>query len=187
MDLYVPVGAFFGDEADLDILLRNDLGAFTNVARQAGLTDSLSTDNAIWLDYNRDGHLDLFTGHRRSLPVENTLYRNNGDGTFTNATAAAGLDVALSVNFGSNGGMAAGDSLVSQLLGHGLAARLSARLGEGVINGLLTARVGIAAIAVCRPVPFVGHGGPAVSDVMGEMFRSDPETRALLEEGSGRA
>ncbi|MBB99605.1 MAG: TIGR01620 family protein [Rhodobacteraceae bacterium] len=85
------------------------------------------------------------------------------------------------------GGMAAGDSLVSQLLGHGLAARLSARLGEGVINGLLTARVGIAAIAVCRPVPFVGHGGPAVSDVMGEMFRSDPETRALLEEGSGRA
>lgn len=84
------------------------------------------------------------------------------------------------------GGMAAGDSLVSQLLGHGLAARLSARLGEGVINGLLTARVGIAAIAVCRPAPFVGRRGPAVSDVMGELFKGDPETKALLEEGSGR-
>ncbi|MHC5652846.1 YcjF family protein [Stappia sp. ICDLI1TA098] len=85
------------------------------------------------------------------------------------------------------GGMAAGDSLVSQLLGHGVAARLSARLGEGVINGMLTARVGIAAIAVCRPAPFVGHGGPTVSDVMGEMFRSDPEAKALLDSASGRA
>jgi putative membrane protein len=47
--------------------------------------------------------------------------------------------------------MAAGDSIVQQILGHGVAARLSARLGEGVVNGMLTARVGIAAIEVCRP------------------------------------
>lgn len=70
------------------------------------------------------------------------------------------------------GGMAAGDSLASQVLGHGLAARLSARLGEGVINGLLTARVGIAAIAVCRPVPFVSSKGPSVSDFMNELVSS---------------
>ena len=80
------------------------------------------------------------------------------------------------------GGMAAGDSLVSQLLGHGIAARLSARLGEGVVNGLLTARVGIAAIDVCRPAPFIAARGPAVSDVMGELFKSDPEAKKLLEE-----
>jgi len=67
------------------------------------------------------------------------------------------------------GGMAAGDSLASQVLGHGLAARLSARLGEGVVNGLLTARIGIAAIAVCRPAPFVASRGPSVSDFMGEL------------------
>ncbi|WP_417685941.1 YcjF family protein [Roseibium sp.] len=70
------------------------------------------------------------------------------------------------------GGMAAGDSLASQVLGHGLAARLSARLGEGVINGLLTARIGIAAIAVCRPVPFVATKGPKVSDFMSELVRT---------------
>ncbi|WP_417670860.1 YcjF family protein [Roseibium sp.] len=70
------------------------------------------------------------------------------------------------------GGMAAGDSLASQVLGHGLAARLSARLGEGVINGLLTARIGIAAIAVCRPAPFVATKGPGVSDFMGELIKS---------------
>ena len=40
------------------------------------------------------------------------------------------------------GGMAAGDSLVQQMLGHGIAAKLSQRLGEGVLNGLLTARLG---------------------------------------------
>jgi putative membrane protein len=64
------------------------------------------------------------------------------------------------------GGMAAGDSLVQQILGHGIAARLSARLGEGVINGLLTARVGIAAVEVCRPLPFVAGTPPRLADVM---------------------
>jgi putative membrane protein len=67
------------------------------------------------------------------------------------------------------GGIAAGDSLVQQILGHGLAARLSARLGEGVVNGLLTARVGIAAIEVCRPLPFVNGRPPRLADVMVEL------------------
>jgi putative membrane protein len=64
------------------------------------------------------------------------------------------------------GGMAAGDSIVQQILGHGVAARLSARLGEGVVNGMLTARVGIAAIEVCRPLPFINGSPPRLSDVM---------------------
>ncbi|HUG63501.1 MAG TPA: TIGR01620 family protein [Methylomirabilota bacterium] len=65
------------------------------------------------------------------------------------------------------GGMAVGDSLIQQVVGHGVAARLSARLGEGVINGLLTARVGLAAIEVCRPLPFLAKPGPGISEVMG--------------------
>jgi putative membrane protein len=80
------------------------------------------------------------------------------------------------------GGMAAGDSLASQVLGHGLAARLSARLGEGVVNGLLTARIGIAAIAVCRPAPFVAGTGPTISDFMGELVsfakKEDPSGKS---------
>jgi putative membrane protein len=64
------------------------------------------------------------------------------------------------------GGIAAGDSLIQQIIGHGVAARLSARLGEGVINGLLTARVGIAAIEVCRPLPFINGSPPRIADVM---------------------
>ncbi|MBO6893275.1 MAG: TIGR01620 family protein [Roseibium sp.] len=80
------------------------------------------------------------------------------------------------------GGMAAGDSLASQVLGQGLAARLSARLGEGVINGLLTARIGIAAIAVCRPAPFVSDNGPTVSDFMGELVSSAADEEKKKEE-----
>jgi putative membrane protein len=64
------------------------------------------------------------------------------------------------------GGLAAGDSIVQQILGHGVAARLSARLGEGVVNGMLTARVGIAAIEVCRPLPFINGAPPRLADVM---------------------
>lgn len=63
------------------------------------------------------------------------------------------------------GGIAATEGLVSQVLGHSLAARLSTRLGEGVINGLLTARVGIAAIAVTRPMPHIAGNGPTLSEV----------------------
>jgi putative membrane protein len=69
------------------------------------------------------------------------------------------------------GGMAAGDSLVQQILGHGIAARLSARLGEGVVNGMLTARVGIAAVAVCRPLPFINGRPPRLADVVTELAR----------------
>ena len=69
------------------------------------------------------------------------------------------------------GGMAAGDSLIQQIVGHGIAARLSARLGEGVVNGLLTARVGIAAIEVCRPLPFINGSPPRIADVMAALRR----------------
>lgn len=68
------------------------------------------------------------------------------------------------------GGMAVGDSLVQQVLGHGLAAKLSARLGEGVLNGLLTARLGIAAIEVTRPLPFAALPKPKLSDLAGNLL-----------------
>jgi len=73
------------------------------------------------------------------------------------------------------GGMAVGDSLVQQLLGHGLAAKLSARLGEGVLNGMLTARVGLSAMAVCRPMPFAVEDPPGIADVAPFLFSGKQE------------
>jgi putative membrane protein len=73
------------------------------------------------------------------------------------------------------GGMAAGDTLIQQVLGQGLAAKLSARLGEGVLNGILTARVGLAAIAVCRPLPYVKASPPKLQNVAGRLLSSADE------------
>lgn len=64
------------------------------------------------------------------------------------------------------GSIAAGDSLVQQIVGHGLAARLSARLGEGVVNGMMTARIGVAAIEAVRPLPFVVLKRPGMRDFL---------------------
>jgi putative membrane protein len=69
------------------------------------------------------------------------------------------------------GTLAAGDSLIQQMLGHGVAAKLSARLGEGVLNGLLTARLGLAAIDVARPLPFAALPKPVLSDIAGDLLR----------------
>ncbi len=71
------------------------------------------------------------------------------------------------------GGMAMGDSLIQQVVGHGIAAKLSARLGEGVLNGLLTTRVGLSAMAVCRPMPFAVDPQPGVKDVAPFLFGTD--------------
>jgi len=68
------------------------------------------------------------------------------------------------------GGMAVGDSLMQQVLGLGLSARISAKLGEGVLNGLMTARFGLAALSVCRPLPFIREETPKIGDVAGELI-----------------
>jgi putative membrane protein len=69
------------------------------------------------------------------------------------------------------GGMAAGDSLIQQVVGHGIAAKVSVRLGEGVLNGLLTARLGLAAIEVTRPLQFAALPPPTLGDVAGNLVR----------------
>jgi putative membrane protein len=81
------------------------------------------------------------------------------------------------------GGVAASDSLIQQMLGHGIAAKLSARLGEGVLNGLLTARFGLAAVDLIRPVPFAALPRPTLSDLMSEVLSGfgDAEERQRSE------
>ncbi len=88
------------------------------------------------------------------------------------------------------GGMAAGDSLVQQVLGHGVAAKLSARLGEGVLNGLLTARLGLAAIDVVRPLPFDALPRPALAALTTELIRGEEkptETKPIAEKAEHKS
>jgi putative membrane protein len=63
----------------------------------------------------------------------------------------------------ATGAVAVGDDMIEPLVGGGLLRKLSRRFGEGVVNGALTARVGVAAIEVCRPLPFVQAKRPSTS------------------------
>lgn len=66
----------------------------------------------------------------------------------------------------ATGAVAAGDDLIHTVAGGGLLAKVSKRFGEGVVNGALTARVGIAAMEVCRPLPFVHQPRPRVGNLI---------------------
>jgi len=69
------------------------------------------------------------------------------------------------------GGVGMADSVVQQVIGHGIASRLSARLGEGMVNGLLTARLGHLTIDLVRPLPFQELPRPALNDLASTLLR----------------
>jgi putative membrane protein len=69
------------------------------------------------------------------------------------------------------GGVGMADSMVQQVIGHGIASRLSARLGEGMVNGLLTARLGLLTIDLVRPLPFHELPRPALNDLASTLLR----------------
>jgi putative membrane protein len=64
------------------------------------------------------------------------------------------------------GALALSDDLISSLAGGGLVSKLSRRFGEGVVNGALTARVGLAAMELCRPMPFAVLPKPSVAETL---------------------
>lgn len=66
----------------------------------------------------------------------------------------------------ATGAVAVGDDMIEPLIGGGLLRRVSRRFGEGLVNGALTARVGVAAIEVCRPLPFVQAKRPSTSKLV---------------------
>ena len=61
--------------------------------------------------------------------------------------------------------------MIGTVAGGGLLSKLSRRFGEGVVNGALTARVGLAAIDLCRPMPFVARPRPTVSALVARALR----------------
>ena len=77
------------DQTHTNFLYRNDgNGKFTPVA-DSGLSNNEDTWGCSWADYDNDGHADLFLANTGGHP--NSLYHNEGDGTFTDVTETAGL------------------------------------------------------------------------------------------------
>jgi hypothetical protein len=90
------------DEYDgvADTLYRNEGGRFADVTRQAGVHNPAGKGlGVVWSDFDDDGDPDLYVANDRTA---NFLYRNNGDGTFTDVGVEAG------VAFGEDGQAQAG-------------------------------------------------------------------------------
>ena len=66
----------------------------------------------------------------------------------------------------ATGAVAVGDDLIGSVAGGSALSKVSRRFGEGVINGALTARVGVAALEVCRPLPFNTQEKPSVTGIV---------------------
>lgn len=66
----------------------------------------------------------------------------------------------------ATGAVAVGDDMISSVAGGNMLSKVSRRFGEGVVNGALTARVGVASIEVCRPLPFLRASRPSVTGMV---------------------
>ncbi len=76
------------------------------------------------------------------------------------------LTRAVMTHLVATGAVAVGDDLIGSVAGGHLLSKLSRRFGEGIVNGALTARVGVAAMEVCRPVPFTRGKRPSVTRIV---------------------
>ena len=103
----------FDNDGDYDLFITSDTAGnrlyenlgnlnFTNITESAGLpTQNLFTYGASWGDYNNDGFLDVFICNRDefNLATPNFLFKNNGDGTFTDVSSAAGIKTTSDMSF----------------------------------------------------------------------------------------
>ena len=76
------------------------------------------------------------------------------------------LTRAVMTHLVATGAVAIGDDLISSVAGGGMLSKISRRFGEGIVNGALTARVGVAAMEVCRPLPFKRTRRPSVTGLV---------------------
>lgn len=98
-DVLVLRGAWLQTQGSIpnSLLHNNGNGTFTDVTVQAGLYHKAPTQSVAWADFDLDGHLDLFSAHESTNPQRGAgyfpsiLYRNQGNGTFSNVTEQAGI------------------------------------------------------------------------------------------------
>ncbi|MBU2581007.1 MAG: TIGR01620 family protein [Alphaproteobacteria bacterium] len=77
----------------------------------------------------------------------------------------------------ATGAIALTDDLWGQFFGQDVLRRVSSKLGEGAFNGALTARLGVAALSICRPLPFIEAKPPRARNIIYQAF---PDLRPEL-------
>jgi hypothetical protein len=93
-DVLLLRGAWLGEHGKHpnSLLRNNGDGTFSDVTEAAGLLSFFPTQTATWGDFDNDGWIDLFIGNEsteKAYPCE--LYKNNGDGTFSDVATSVGV------------------------------------------------------------------------------------------------
>ena len=93
LDVLVLRGAWLNQGHPDSLLRNNGDGTFADVTEEAGLLAPSPGQTAAWGDFDNDGWVDLFIGAetQEDTPYPCRLFRNNGDGTFTDIAAEAGV------------------------------------------------------------------------------------------------
>ncbi|MEI9920404.1 MAG: CRTAC1 family protein [Bacteroidota bacterium] len=142
-DIFVLRGAWKGNygEEPNSLLKNNGNGTFTDVTTISGLLSFHPTQTGTWNDFNNDGFLDVFIGNETSLnptdkrrPCE--LYLSNGDGTFREVAAQAGVNYSMFVK-----GVVSGDFDNDGLQDIFMSTMSGGRIlfkNKGVVNGQLS-------------------------------------------------
>ncbi|MDG2175096.1 MAG: CRTAC1 family protein [Gammaproteobacteria bacterium] len=77
-------------------------GTFTNATESSGITEMSLSYGATFADYDKDGDLDLWINHWLFTDEQGYLWRNNGDGTFTDISQMAGIPNNTTADFTTN-------------------------------------------------------------------------------------
>ena len=93
LDLYVTMGeAPDGTPIQGSLYQNNGNGTFTDVTTGSGAINTAGALGVTWGDYDNDGYLDLYiVNTEEGFTQPNRLFRNNGDGTFTDVASTAGV------------------------------------------------------------------------------------------------
>src|SRR2546429_7722947 len=158
-------------ESGQPAFINNRDGTFTEAAARYGIADTGFTTHAVFFDYNGDGYLDLFLlnnspqdfargaadthplGVRTESPASyNTLYRNNGDGTFTDVSREAGILRQIGYGLGMEVADVNGDGWPDLYISNDVAPNDVLYINNG--DGTFTDKAG----AWLKPTSFAGMG-----------------------------
>ena len=185
-DLFVTRLGFYYGECDL--YHNNGDGTFTNVTEKAGVRAWGPAYTAAWVDYDCDGRLDLFIGYNLGgmfdRRIQNRLFHNNGDGTFTDVSEEAGL-ANVFTTIGSCWGDYNNDGFPDLFLSSGLGRpQLFRNNGNGTFTDVSLA-AGLTDYVVGTTCGFIDYNNDGLVDIVQYSWSDHEDVIETMKTGRG--